>query len=392
MRPGLPVTAINADAIFLELADLDLEARQQRLRERCGVDAPLRREVEALLAQVLGDLPAEVPTAFLDPQALRVADARAAADVVLPPGMRLDEFTVLRVIGSGGSGVVYVAQQDRPRRTVALKVLRSGVETLGMLRRFAREAEMLGRLQHPGIAHVFKARFDDPIAPPFIAMELVSGPPLTEYADARQLGVPDRLLLIARVCDAVHHAHQRGVIHRDLKPANILVGEDGQPKVLDFGVARTVDEDPHLRTVQTMTGQVLGTLPYMSPEQIGGDPGEIDTRTDIYTLGVIVYRLLAGRLPFDLRGHSLVEAARRLADEDPPRLGVLDRTLRGDVDVIVARAMAKDKERRYQSAAQLAADVCGDRGGHRAGGGARARGGRAARASPGGHRERPAHA
>src|SRR5690348_6041403 len=171
---------MTADAIFLELADLDPEARQQRLRERCGLDATLQREVEAMLAQVIGELP-EVPTMFLDPQALRIADARAAsADAVLPPGMRLDEFTVLRVIGSGATGVVYVAQQDRPRRTVALKVLRSGVERSGLLRRFAREAELLGRLQHPGIAHVFKAQVDDPVSPPFIAMELVTGPPLTE--------------------------------------------------------------------------------------------------------------------------------------------------------------------------------------------------------------------
>jgi len=351
------VNAANADAIFLELADLEADVRQQHLHARCGDDPQLRREVEALLAQVFGDLQADVPTAFLDPQQLRLADARAVDDALVAPGARLDEFTVLRVIGSGGSGVVYVAQQDRPRRTVALKVLRRSAETAGMRRRFALEAELLGRLQNPGIAQVFKARFDDPLAPPFIAMELVNGPPLTEYADARQLGLRDRLLLAASVCDAVHHAHQRGVIHRDLKPANILVGEDGRPKVLDFGVARAVEDEAHLLTVQTMAGQVLGTLPFMSPEQVSGEQREVDTRTDIYTLGVIVYRLLTGRMPFDLRGHTLVDAARRICDEEPPRLGLLDRALRGDVDVIVARAMAKDKERRYQSAAQLAADL-----------------------------------
>ncbi len=358
------MTATTADAIFLELADLDADARRVRLQDRCGDDLRLRREVEALLAQVCGetdllrDSPTQVvPPAFLDPHQLRLADARAASDALLPPGARLDEFTVLRVIGSGASGMVYVAQQDRPRRTVALKVLRASAETAGMRRRFALEAELLGRLQHPGIAQVFKAKFGDPVAPPFIAMELVNGPPLTEYADARQLGVPDRLLLAAGVCDAVHHAHQRGVIHRDLKPANILVGEDGRPKVLDFGIARAAEDEAHLLSVHTMDGQVLGTLPFMSPEQVSGEQRAIDIRTDIYTLGVIVYRLLSGRMPFDLRGSSLPDAARRICDEEPTRLGTIDRLLRGDVDTIVARAMAKDKERRYQSAAQLAADL-----------------------------------
>jgi serine/threonine protein kinase/WD40 repeat protein len=360
------VTGLTADAVFLELADLAPEARERRLHDRCGDDLRLRREVEALLAQVCGDYGAvgdpqrEIPTEFLDSHQLRLADARAAAaaaEAMMQPGSRLDEFTLLRVIGSGASGVVYVAQQDRPRRTVALKVLRASAETAGMRRRFALEAELLGRLQHPGIAQVFKAQFDDPIAPPFIAMELVNGPPLTEYADARQLGVPDRLLLAASVCDAVHHAHQRGVIHRDLKPANILVGEDGRPKVLDFGVARAAEDEAQLLSVHTMDGQVFGTLPFMSPEQVSGERDEIDTRTDIYTLGVILYRLLTGRMPFDLRGLPLPEAARRIHDDEPTRIGMIDRHLRGDVDIIVARAMAKDKERRYQSAAQLAADL-----------------------------------
>jgi WD40 repeat protein/predicted Ser/Thr protein kinase len=354
------VIAATADAIFLELADLDAEARARRLRDRCDHDPQLRKQVEALLAQVDQDTSAgaaEVPRDFLDPRRLRLASARAAGEARVTPGARLDEFTVLRVIGSGGSGVVYVAQQDRPRRTVALKVLRDSADTAGMRRRFALEAELLGRLQHPGIAQVFKAQFDDPIGPPFIAMELVNGPPLTEYAEARQLAVRDRLRLGAQVCEAVHHAHQRGVIHRDLKPGNILVGEDGQPKVLDFGIARAVTDEAHLLTVQTLDGQVLGTLPYMSPEQVSGSPREVDTRTDIYALGVILYRLLAGRLPFDLSDCALPDAARRIRDDEPTRLAAIDPALRGDVDVVVARAMAKDKERRYQSAAQLANDL-----------------------------------
>src|SRR5690606_30542582 len=171
------------------------------------------------------------------------------------------------------------------------------------------------------------------------------------YCEQHNLGTRDKLALLARVCDAVHHAHQRGVIHRDLKPGNILVDETGQPKVLDFGVARAADADLRVTTLQTSVGQLIGTLPYMSPEQVLADPDEVDTRSDVYALGVILYQLLAGRLPHDLGSRSIPEAARVIREEPPRRLSSVSRVFRGEIETIVARAMEKDKARRYQSAA-----------------------------------------
>ena len=204
-------------------------------------------------------------------------------------------------------GTVYEAEQDRPRRKVALKVIRPGLASPQLLRRFELEAQVLGRLQHPGIAHIYEAGMADAgYGPqPFFAMELVPGRPLTEFAEAEQLGTRERLKLMARVCDAVQHAHQKGVIHRDLKPGNILVDGQGQPKILDFGVARATDADLAVTTLQTDIGQLVGTIPYMSPEQIEADPSQLDTRSDVYALGVITYELLAGRLPGYLYGRPV---------------------------------------------------------------------------------------
>jgi serine/threonine protein kinase len=172
-------------------------------------------------------------------------------------------------------------------------------------------------------------------------MELVKGRPLGDHAKAHGLNLRQRLDLMARVCDAVDHAHQRGVIHRDLKPGNILVDEQGQPKVLDFGVARAVSGDLHAMTMQTGVGQLIGTLQYMSPEQIRADPAHIDRRSDVYALGVILFELLLGRHPHELAGLPLPEAARRICDDDPQRAGWLERSLRGDVEIIIAKSLEK---------------------------------------------------
>jgi eukaryotic-like serine/threonine-protein kinase len=277
-------------------------------------------------------------------------------DTPLQVGTVLGEFTLLRVLGAGSAGIAYVAEQPHPRRGVAVKVLR-GRARADLLRRFEQEAEVLARLDHPGIATVYTACTGDAGTPPYIAMELVEGPPITEFVESASLGPAAILRLVAEVCDAVQHAHQRGVIHRDLKPANILVDLQGRPKVLDFGVARIVEPNLPLATLHTMTGQVVGTLPYMSPEQVGGDPRDVDTRTDIYALGVILYRLLAGRLPFELSTANLAEAARTICQREPPDLASLRPELAGDVSSIVSRAMARHKERRYESAASMAADL-----------------------------------
>jgi predicted Ser/Thr protein kinase len=282
--------------------------------------------------------------------------AGAAPVYVAPAPERIGEYRIRGVLGVGGMGVVYDAEQARPHRRVALKVMRDAVLHPDVVRRFAREAEVLARLQHPGIAQIHAAgTADGPQGPqPYFAMERVDGQPLTAFAAGAELRA--RLALFARVCDAVHYAHQRGVIHRDLKPANVLVDASGQPKVLDFGVARLTDADVQ-GTLATATGEVVGTLQYMSPEQLGGDPLAVDTRTDVYALGVILYELLAGRRPYDVAGRQLYEAARVVLTADPPALGTVDRRLRGDLETIAAKALEKEPARRYASAAGLAGDV-----------------------------------
>ncbi|HEY1306997.1 MAG TPA: serine/threonine-protein kinase [Vicinamibacterales bacterium] len=338
-----------AEAIFLALADLAPADRESLLRERCGQDSRLRAEVDAMLAAI------EAPDdGFLDPARIPALDM-AAVDGPLQPGTVLGDFLVLHAIGSGGMGVVYAAQQDRPRRTVAIKVLRRGFRHPEILRRFEREAEMLGRLQHPGIANVFAFYRGDRHVPAHLVMELVSGPPITEYVQAHALGPATRIELLIDVCHAVQHAHERGVIHRDLKPANVLVSDSGLPKVLDFGIARATGLDIH-STIQTAHGQLLGTLAYMSPERLRGGV-EVDGRSDVYALGVMFYRLMAGRLPFDVGGLPLVDAAQRILHTDVPPLGSIDARFVGPIEQVARRAMAADPDRRYQSAAELAADL-----------------------------------
>ena len=330
--------------------DRDAVVRTAVLDAECAGEPALRAEVESLLAHLIPD------DGFLSPESLHTL-REDAIDGTLRPGARVGRYTVQSVLGSGGMGVVYVAEQDRPRRIVALKVLRRSLATRKLRRRFELEAELLGRLQHPGIAQIFEAHAGDDLTPPFIVLELIDGRPLTEFASARRLSVKGRLELLAQVCDAVQHAHQRGVIHCDLKPANILVDRDAHPRVLDFGVARPLDSDLSHSTLQADVGQLVGTLAYMSPEQVAGTRDEADTRADVYALGVMLYQLLAGKLPLALSGRSLPEAARLVLEQQPPRLGSIDPQLGGAIETLAARAIEKDRTRRPQSAAELAADL-----------------------------------
>jgi serine/threonine protein kinase len=336
----------TADQIFLALADLTPADRERVLNERAGHDEQLRAEVIALLAAV--DDPGET---FLDPALIPTLDM-SAVDGPLQTGTTLGHFLVLHALGSGGMGVVYAAQQDRPRRTVAIKVLRRGFRHPDIVKRFEREAEVLGRLQHPGIAQVFAFYPGDRRAPAHLVMELVSGPPITEYAQAHALSVEARVELVVQLAEAIQHAHDRGVIHRDLKPANVLVASDGRPKILDFGVARVAGLDVR-SAPETAHGQLLGTLAYMSPEQLRGATAEVDARSDVYAIGVLIFRLMAQRLPFDVSGLPLIEAAQHILHSETPRLGESDARLRGSLENITARAMARDRAERFQSAADL---------------------------------------
>jgi tetratricopeptide (TPR) repeat protein/predicted Ser/Thr protein kinase len=270
------------------------------------------------------------------------------------------QYRVVALLGEGGMGAVYEAEQQNPRRRVALKVIRPGLASSELLRRFEHEAALLARLQHPGIAQIHEAgTLDLPggTKQPYFAMELVRGEPLTLYASDHGLDTRARLALMVEICGAVQHAHQRGIIHRDLKPANILVDETGHPKILDFGVARLTDSDVQTTTMHTDVGQIIGTLPYMSPEQASGLPEDLDTRSDVYALGVIAYELLAGKLPYDLQKQMLHEAVRIIREEEPSRLSSVNRSLRGDVETIVAKALEKDKSRRYASAGEMGTDI-----------------------------------
>ncbi|MDX2199197.1 MAG: serine/threonine-protein kinase [Phycisphaerae bacterium] len=342
--------------LFLEAIDLDPASRNDFLDKACADDPAVRAEVEELIRR-------DSATAVVDqplPQNTNiVAMLRSAADAPRAMPKSIGHYEIIDVLGRGGMGTVYRARQTNPSRVVALKVVNPGLWSDSASRRFQFEAEFLAKLHHPNIAQVYEAGSAEMMgmSVPFIAMELVEGVRLTEFVHQRKLGVRDRLRLLLNVCDAVQHAHQRGVIHRDLKPANIIVDAGAQPKILDFGVARLDAANAgDALTAHTATGELVGTLPYMSPEQVAGKPHDVDTRSDQYALGVIAYELLTGHLPLNVNV-SMADAIRVIRDDEPARLGTLNRVYRGDVETIIGKALAKDKDRRYPSVADFAADI-----------------------------------
>jgi len=265
-------------------------------------------------------------------------------------------YKVIRRIGAGGMGVVYEAEQAEPSRRVAVKVVRAPVGADGHhVRLFKREIQVLGRLRHPAIAQIYDAG-NTKDGQQYFAMELVDGRPLVEFCELANLSLRDRLRLFAEVCKAVQYAHQRGVIHRDLKPANILVDQEGKPHVLDFGLARVVDPEMDA-TRSLLAGKALvGTLPYMSPEQTRDDPGDLDIRTDVYSLGVILYEMLTGVYPYDVLG-KLADVLHNISETQPARPTSPQHKINDEVSTIVLRALAKERDRRYQSAETLGQDV-----------------------------------
>jgi len=288
-----------------------------------------------------------------------------------PMPATIGAYRILRIVGEGGMGLVYEAEQQNPKRRVAIKVIGRGVNSRATLARFRNEAQVLGQLKHPGIAQIYEAATDPATGEAFFAMEYIDGPSLTRFASDKRLSDRERIELVARVCDAVQHAHQKGVIHRDLKPGNILVESSGDgspaaassptPKVLDFGVARLTQNSggglTESATLALDAHRIVGTLGYMSPEQFEGKPELLDTRSDVYSLGVILYELLAGHLPIEVKDLTITQAATRVRQETPPKLGRERPTLRGDLEIIAAKALSKEREARYASAAELAADL-----------------------------------
>jgi tetratricopeptide (TPR) repeat protein/serine/threonine-protein kinase RIO1 len=348
----------RAAELFEQARELAASERADLLDEACADDQALRAEVESLLKrhdQMAGDDRFEAIHQEIRDRAEAVTADRTPT--AMPQA--IGRYEIKTVIASGGMGTVYRAVQDHPHRVVALKVLRRGVVSPQAIRRFRHEADILGRLKHPNIAQVHDAgTFDEGEgAQPYFAMELIEGAPLTRYAESKKLGTRDRLQLFEKVCEAVQYAHHRGVIHRDLKPDNIFVDEHGEPKILDFGVARATDADIQVTTLRTDIGQLIGTIPYMSPEQVSGNPDDLDTRSDVYSLGVVLLELLTGHVPHELADKTIPEAVRIIGAEDPQRLSTIDRTLRGDLDTIVAKALEHDKTRRFQSAGELGADI-----------------------------------
>jgi tetratricopeptide (TPR) repeat protein len=344
---GDPVTP-ERWAKVREIFERAVESRDRDavVAEACRDDEDLRREVESLLAahSDSGEMILDSPVQPLPGPTENLPE-------------KIGGYRILGVLGRGGMGAVYRAQQEHPRRIVAFKVIRPGWASPDLLRRFDVESKALGRLQHPGIAQIYEAgTADSGLGPqPYFAMEYIAGQTLLKWVDQHHLDTHKRLELMICICDAVHHAHQRGLIHRDLKPANILVDDTGQPKILDFGVARVTDSDVEA-SLQTDVGRLVGTLAYMSPEQVLADPKELDIRSDVYSLGVILYELLAKRKPYQLSS-QVHEAILTIREQEPPLLGTVSRSYRGDIETIAAKALEKDKTRRYGSAAALAADL-----------------------------------
>src|SRR5262245_12798697 len=373
----MPAIDEQARSLFFAALERTPERWPVFLDEACGGNAPLRARVEQLLH-------AHEAMGSIDGSAADTPAAGTNEPLTEGPGTVIGPYQLLQAIGEGGFGAVYLAEQQQPvRRRVALKVLKPGMDSRRVLARFEAERQALALMDHPHIAKVHDAG-TTPSGRPFFVMELVPGVPITTYCDDHRLTPRQRLELFVPVCQAVQHAHQKGIIHRDLKPSNVLVARyDERPvvKVIDFGIAKATGQPLTERTPHTGLGSVVGTLEYMSPEQAGLNPLDVDTRSDIYSLGVLLYELLTGSLPVSRKQREragVLDMLRLIREQDPARPSTrlstadelptlaanrgtepakLTRLVRGELDWIVMKALEKDRNRRYETASAFALDV-----------------------------------
>ncbi len=386
MEAGRQTTEETLFYSALEFASRD--AREAHVRQSCGGDKQLLTRVMALLeADCLGDGFLEEPPTFCTPP---IEESESLETV----GAVVGRYRLLQQIGEGGMATVYMARPEGSedagacpgdlepsRHKVALKIIKPGMDTRQVIARFEAERQALAMMDHPCIAKVLDAGATE-TGRPYFVMELVAGVSITEYCDRHRLSIRERLALFVEVCKAVQHAHQKGIIHRDLKPSNVMVTHcDGRPmpKVIDFGIAKAVNQRLTERTLFTRYGQIVGTPVYMSPEQAEFSDGDIDTRSDVYSLGVLLYELLTGTTPFskeELHKAGYAQIQRIIREREPARpsaaLGtapgevadrrsstpdLLTRTVRGELDWIVMKALEKDRGRRYDSGSALLSDV-----------------------------------
>ena len=343
--------ARTAHAIFVGALDLRGGAQEEYVRSKCDAGSEIEAEVRQLLAAV------DRTATFLERSVIEDFSVDVARGATRTP--RISGFDIQDTIGVGGMATVYRAEQHAPRRTVAIKVMHAHLSETSARERFLLETEVLATLSHSGIAQIFEAGtfHESPgVSIPYFTMELVENArPITTFASNEGLSIRERLALFFRVCEAVSHGHEAGVIHRDIKPSNVLVGEDGELRIIDFGIARTLHSSGPRLTEDTDRSRLIGTLNYMSPEQCSGE-GRIDTRSDVFALGVLLYELITHALPHDLTSTPLPEAVRRKM-RPAPRPSSIEPGARGDLEAIVLTAIENEPARRYASAAALNADI-----------------------------------
>ena len=371
---------LNEKSIFNKARKIvDDHARDEYLRRACGDDHDALMRIGELLAEH------NESTDFLESPPLDIEATHSMPGFSETIGSQIGPYKVLQEIGEGGMGTVYMAEQSRPvQRRVALKVIKAGMDSKEVVARFEAERQALAMMEHENIAKIFDAGTTED-GRPYFAMELVRGVPLTQFCDEKKLAIPDRLKLFVSICQAIQHAHQKGIIHRDIKPSNVMVSNhDGRavPKIIDFGVAKAIQQKLTDKTLFTQFGRIVGTFQYMSPEQAGTSQLDIDTRSDIYSLGVLLYELLTGTTPIErkrVREAGWERMLQIIREEEPPKpstklsdsgenIGTISEKrgttphslssfVRGDLDWIVMKALEKDRTRRYETANGLSRDI-----------------------------------